>query len=205
MATEAQILANRRNALKSTGPKTRRGKVTACQNAVRHGLSARRTIIGSEDQAEFDRHRKQFLAELAPQTPMESMLAERIIILSWRLKRAVQIQNQTIDALNARNSSGPLTDLQKSLALKLPQLAQSDSTPELALGRIAIKDFSNARVLERLLMYERRIENSLYKTIIELQRLTLIRGLNSGAANPLKQFLSTEALAKVEATHQPNV
>jgi hypothetical protein len=43
---------------------------------------------------------------------------------------------------------------------------------------LAIKDFSNARVLDRLLMYERRMEHSLYKTISELQRLKLIKQLN---------------------------
>jgi hypothetical protein len=46
---------------------------------------------------------------------------------------------------------------------------------DLVLGRLAVKDFSNARVLERLLMYERRIEHSLYKTILELQRLHIMR------------------------------
>jgi len=43
---------------------------------------------------------------------------------------------------------------------------------------LAVKDFSNGRVLERLLMYERRLENSLYKTILELQRLNLINQYN---------------------------
>jgi hypothetical protein len=43
--------------------------------------------------------------------------------------------------------------------------------PGLALGRIAMKDFADERTLERLLMHERRIENSLYKTMRELQRL----------------------------------
>jgi hypothetical protein len=40
MASEQQIAANRRNALRSSGPKTERGKRAAAINAVRHGLSA---------------------------------------------------------------------------------------------------------------------------------------------------------------------
>jgi hypothetical protein len=47
----------------------------------------------------------------------------------------------------------------------------------LALGRLAVKDFSDARVLDRLLMYERRLEHSLYRTILELQRLNIARKL----------------------------
>jgi hypothetical protein len=49
----------------------------------------------------------------------------------------------------------------------------------LALGRLAVKDFGDARVLERLLMYERRLESSLYKTLLELQRLNIARRLKA--------------------------
>ena len=180
MATEAQILANRRNVQKSTGPRTPEGKAIVSQNAVKHGLSARLDVISSESQADFDLYCDRMLAELAPVGPMESMLAERIVSLSWRLKRAGRIQNQTINALDADKTSSPLAKLTQSLFPK----AQNQSPPDpsacdgdLALGRMAIKDFSNARVLDRLLMYERRIEHSLYRTILELQRLRLIRKL----------------------------
>jgi len=187
MSTEAQIIANRRNAQKSTGPRTSEGKAAVSQNAVKHGFSARQAVISSESQADFDLYRDQLLAELDPASPMESMLAERIVTLSWRLKRASRIQNQTIDALNARNTSSPLAKLTQSLFFKgqdLPQANPSESAPDLALGRLAIKDFSNARVLERLLMYERRIEHSLYKTLLELQRLNLIRKLKPQSETP---------------------
>ena len=194
MATPAQILANRRNAQKSTGPKSPRGRNAVSKNSEKHGLFTRRNVIDSEDYAEFNLHRAKLLNELTPQTPMESILAERIITLTWRLKRAAYIHNQTIDALNKPDTSGQLAALEKSLLEKLTphHLRQepAEDDPELELGRLAIKDFSNARVLERLLMYERRIENSLYKTLIEFQRLTLIRELNNSSANSLKQFIN---------------
>jgi hypothetical protein len=56
-------------------------------------------------------------------------------------------------------------------------LTPENQDPALILGRIALKDFSNERVLDRLLMYERRIEHSLYRTTLELQRLRLLRNL----------------------------
>ncbi len=82
MSTEAQILANRRNALKSTGPRTSEGKAVASQNSIRHGLSAAQDVISSESQAEFDLHHAQIIDELAPASPVESILAERIVTLS---------------------------------------------------------------------------------------------------------------------------
>ena len=196
MSTEAQILANRRNAQKSTGPCTTEGKAAASQNAIKYGLLARRDVINSETQADFDLYRDQILAELDPASPMESMLAERVVALSWRLKRTARIQNQTIDVLSARNTSGPLAKLTKSLLFKGQNLLQADpseSDPNLALGCLAIKDFANARVLDRLLMYERRIEYSLYKTILELQRLNLIRKMNPAQAKtPCESLLTAK-------------
>jgi hypothetical protein len=44
MATQAQINANRRNAKKSTGPKTQEGKNRSRMNAVVHGRYAR--VVG---------------------------------------------------------------------------------------------------------------------------------------------------------------
>ena len=181
MATEAQILANRRNAQKSTGPRTQEGKAVVSQNAVKHGLMAGQDIINSESPADFEFYRDLMLAEMAPAGPMEATLAERIVSLSWRLKRAIRIQNQAIDALNIDKTSSPLAKLTQSLFFKSPvplQGGPSASDAALALGRLAIKDFSYARVLDRLLMFERRIEHSLYKTLFELQRLQLIRNLD---------------------------
>ena len=193
MVTEAQIRANRRNAQKSTGPRSTQGRASVSQNAVKHGLLTRQDVITSESQADFDLYRERMLAELAPASPMESMLAERIVTLSWRLKRVCRIQNQTIDALNANNTSSPLTKLTQSLLFKnhdQSQVGHSTSAAHLALGRLAIKDFANARVLDRLLMYERRIEHSLYKTLLEFQRLNLIRKLEPECEMPFNKLIS---------------
>ena len=99
MATDAQIKANKRNAKKSTGPRTPEGKARVSENAVKHGLRAGRNVIKSESQAEFDHHRRRFFAELGPSSSIEYALAERIISLAWRLKRSCSMHNLSIDAL----------------------------------------------------------------------------------------------------------
>jgi hypothetical protein len=174
MATEAQVAANRRNAEKSTGPRTAEGKAAVSQNAVKHGLLARHDVIRGEDQEEFELYREELFWELEPVGTMESRLAERIVSLAWRLRRAERIQNEAFDALLTKDISSPLARLTQSLRSRgadqpPDDLEGCDGDP--ALGRAVVKDFSSARVLDRLLMYERRIESSLYRTMAELQKL----------------------------------
>jgi hypothetical protein len=111
MTTEAQITANRSNAEKSTGPRTPEGKEKASQNSLKHGLFAREGVIRGEDWEEFEMHREMLLEELAPNGPLEGMLAARVVDLTWRLQRAGQNQNEVFGALYdrylARQAAGP--------------------------------------------------------------------------------------------------
>jgi len=183
MATEAQILANRLNAEKSTGPRTTEGKAVVSQNAVKHGLLAQKAVIVGEDLGEFEFYRDQMLGELTPAGAMESMLAERVVSLSWRLRRAERVQNEAFDALLAKDAVNPLARLTKSLRPRGDFGAGEEESP---LGRVVVSDFGNARVLDRLLMYERRIEHSLYKSMNELQRLRLMRELEPATQEPTR-------------------
>ena len=178
MATTAQILANRNNSQKSTGPQTDEGKATVSQNAVKHGLFAAEAVISGEDPADYELSRDKYLAELLPVGMIESVLAERIVSLSWRLQRAERIQNEVFENMIEQN----VTD-QSAIRSWKDHCYDEDISSEdprfnpdhLALGRIAQRDWGYCRTLDRLLLYERRIENSLYKTINRLKQYQVIR------------------------------
>jgi hypothetical protein len=87
MATPAQIAANRRNARKSTGPRTAAGKAVSSRNALRHGLAARAAIVLGEDPADLQRFRAELRAALAPKDGREELLAETAAEAAWRLRR----------------------------------------------------------------------------------------------------------------------
>jgi hypothetical protein len=53
MSSLKQIEANRRNALKSTGPTTPEGKERSRGNALRHGLTAQTVIAALEDAEDY--------------------------------------------------------------------------------------------------------------------------------------------------------
>ena len=50
MATERQIAANRRNARKSTGPRTLEGKARSRLTALQHGLTAQHAVLQSAEE-----------------------------------------------------------------------------------------------------------------------------------------------------------
>jgi hypothetical protein len=174
MSSAAQVQANRSNAQKSTGPRTAEGKEKASQNAVKHGLLAKEAVIQGEDPAEFEMYRDGMLRTLAPVGPVEMMLAERIVGLSWRLKRAERLQNAAFAALE----EGERTELLEARLEEWKQHKGSKRDREVygvldenaALAKAVVEDFAEARVLDRLLMYERRIESSLYRAMAELRR-----------------------------------
>jgi len=177
MASKKQINANRKNAQKSTGPKTDQGKAAVSQNAVKHGLFAE-SVIKGENEADYEAFHDNFLAELDPAGAVELMLAERVVSLAWRLKRAERMQNQAIDVTIARDEPSPLSKrLHECLPKDLQEIDYDTRAagPELVLGRSVIRDFANSRVLDRLILYERRMENSMIKIMRELERRQLIR------------------------------
>ncbi len=179
MSSIEQILANRQNAQKSTGPKSAGGKAVVAKNAVKHGLFALETLIKGENREDFDLFHDNLLEEFDPQGAVETMLAERIVSLGWRLMRVVRIQDQVFDVMIEKDEPSPMQKQINSMKPKEMRDDRRGAGPDLVLGRVAIKDLSNSRVLERLLMYERRIENSLHKTMDELHKRKLVRELEN--------------------------
>ncbi len=179
MATQAQTTANRVNSQKSTGPRTAEGKAAVSQNAFKHGLFVDKAVVRDESQDEYDLRREAALAELQPVGEMESIVAERFVNLSWRLKRAERMQNQSIDYLGLDQIGGSYNaEAFQEKYRKANGLSHDDpaiASDHLLLGRIATRDWSNCRVLDKMMMYERRIESSMYKTLNELNKLQAAR------------------------------
>lgn len=63
MTTKKQMAANRRNAAKSTGPRTRAGKDVSALNAQTHGVFTKRSVTMFESYASGE-HRLAAIARL---------------------------------------------------------------------------------------------------------------------------------------------
>jgi hypothetical protein len=87
MATIKQIDANRRNAVKSTGPRTPEGKAAVRLNSLRHGLRARTVVLPGENRDEFHQLCDDLEAEWQPRSRTEQFYLEQMAVSQWKLNR----------------------------------------------------------------------------------------------------------------------
>jgi uncharacterized protein YecA (UPF0149 family) len=92
MSSTAQILANRQNAERSSGPVTAEGKARISQNAMKLGLFSVANFVRPEEQDIFNEFEIGYMAELSPATPLEQTLSREIIQAAWRLRRCASLE-----------------------------------------------------------------------------------------------------------------
>src|SRR5256885_10479109 len=98
--SERRIQANRRNALRSTAPKSARGKRTVARNAIKHGLLAREVVItagdGEENLEEFHSLLEGLWDSYEPIGVVEESLVQAIAACWWRKARVIRAENGEI-------------------------------------------------------------------------------------------------------------
>ena len=88
VVSAAKIEANRRNARKSTGPRTEEGKKRSNMNALKHGCRAETLVLPEEDPQELEDRRGGWTASLGPRCELEQRAVDDAVIYSWRQDRA---------------------------------------------------------------------------------------------------------------------
>ncbi len=123
-----KILANRKNALRSTGPKTARGKRNVSRNAIQHGFLAREVVItagdGEKSLEQFHALVEQLGKCYKPVGVIEETLVQTIATTLWRKARVIRAENGEIrKRLDTRAGDRELRNSEKSnLALLLSEL-----------------------------------------------------------------------------------
>jgi hypothetical protein len=85
MTSVKQLAANRANAKRSTGPKTKNGKARSKRNAVKHGLAAKQAIlIEGEDPEDFEALSEDLIAKHRPSSAFAHELVMQIAVTTWR-------------------------------------------------------------------------------------------------------------------------
>lgn len=177
--SERKRAANRANSLKSTGPRTRRGKRRSAMNGFVHGFFAQHLVLKGEDPREFAQLRRTILGDLRPRNTIELALCERVVSASWRLRRLQTIESVThhttagihlaqsddsellsdddsIDASQRRRSRRRFV----ARAMRMPSI--STIARGLAMGD---------DLMERLSRYESRLEMSIHRSLRQLEKV----------------------------------
>lgn len=93
--------ANRRNSLKSTGPRSTAGKERAKFNALTHGLRAKTLVLPGEDPAAYEQRLDEWLETFRPASPVEQYLVGRAVHLSWQIDRFDRAETALLVAATA--------------------------------------------------------------------------------------------------------
>ena len=101
MTSFKQIEANRRNALKSTGPTTPQGKERSRRNALRHGLTAETVIAALEDAEDYQAFKAAVISGYDAESAVARELVLRLASVLWRLRRATGIETALFESVTA--------------------------------------------------------------------------------------------------------
>ena len=142
MATEKQVVANRRNAKRSTGPQSEGGRRRASGNSLKHGITAQSVVLKDEDPEEFARLHQSYHETYAPEGPLEEQLVLQLVVSAWRIQRAYRSEAASFPTYSA--------ELVVQFSLGPPQ---------------------DWHQLESILRYGSAVERSFYRSLETLTRL----------------------------------
>jgi len=156
MVSEKRIEANRRNAQKSTGPRSIDGRARSSMNALRHGITGQVSIMTVEDRGAHDKFVQELIDGLHPEGAVELQFASVIAEDFWRLQRIRAVENDML-------ALGNFSDAAAAIDVDHPEVHASLTRAQTFLDQS--KDF------ERLTLYEQRINRAIEKNRKQLAEL----------------------------------
>ncbi|MFH2035311.1 MAG: hypothetical protein ABIJ45_02820 [Candidatus Zixiibacteriota bacterium] len=177
MTSQKKVESNRKNAQKSTGPKTEEGKDAVRMNAFKHGLFAKDIVINcpkyQENPAEFEELHQSLKDEFCPVGRFQEHLIYSIAISIWRFRRSViaetaHISNQIGYVDTEQNYDDLLESLEKS------ELSVSERNDLMKIvNRIGTRVIPDDYFMLSLMRYQLRIDRQLRQNFKILKMMQL--------------------------------
>lgn len=158
--SQKQIEANKINAKKG-GVKTPKGKEKSKYNAQKHGILTKQVIVKRSEKKKYASFCSDLYDQFKPATALEEFFVERIITLSWRLRKCMHIETCFMES-------------------------HMNSLDDLGMARVVYDDeeFQEQRdtatimtdpIIDRILRYEASIDKNLHKALSELRKIQSMR------------------------------
>jgi hypothetical protein len=182
--------SNRRNAERSTGPRTEQGKCRSRFNALTHGITARFTVLPNENASAYQYRLDGFMTHLKPKDAFEHYLVERAVKESWISERAT------------RAHTAHLAKYMTEAMAEALEKAGPDSPYLDVISNPALYTFDPSDLGERYRQYELKCDWAFLRTLNLLFKVK--RGAASDESAPLSRY-SYLARARSESTTPPSV
>jgi len=160
MPSESQTNSNRKNAQRSTGPRTETGKSRSARNSTVHGLTGASPILPGEDPADLQALTDQYRAGLHPDGKVEDDLVVRMAVATYRIQRIVRIETGYLDY--------------RVRACPVPELHNRNGVTDPLVWAFQL-DCTQHNVIERLNRYESRVQRDYSRCLADLQKLQKMR------------------------------
>ena len=163
-----RIRANRRNARKSTGPKTAEGKRIVSRNALVHGLRSQHfPLLPYENSAEYREFEEAMERDCYPQGILQRQVVHQITQISWKLRRMPAIEAALLKYHNLRGHREFEEAKEDGSIPENNELIQPTAEELIAMQFADPHD----RPYERLELYRMRLERGLDSATKMLERL----------------------------------
>lgn len=173
MTSNKRQLANMRNS-KLGGVKTNSGKQIIKYNAVTHGIL--KESLSEYEKGYYQDCLATLIEELQPVGFLESLLVERIAVCYIRIYRIAKAEGEFMKSkLNPITVVNHTSDILASLTAIKEEITVTGYQPQ--IDSQAIQELNNT-----IIRYDTAIENKLYKSLHELQRL---QGRRKGEEVPI--------------------
>jgi hypothetical protein len=151
MTSQAQILANQKNAQLSTGAKSEAGKAKISHNAVKTALTGQTVLLQTDDIAGYEKLGQMLIGLYKPATQEEELIVQSVIDAEWRLQRIPSLEegiyavgrNQLIET----NTNIHLLDVE--VYLKYERQLKNLSLQENRIRRNREKDIARLKEIQR--------------------------------------------------------
>ena len=148
---------NQLNAQKSTGPVTPEGKEISSRNAITHGLTSKKLTLNPEEREQFNKLLASYAKIYKPATEAEKSQLNYMVEHSWRLDRALKIEQILFDRT--------ATEI-------------VEENPDLTYDEALAVMFIDPRYTKRLnlfMRYKGQIDRAYRKALAELEKLIAAR------------------------------
>ncbi len=175
--TQRRLEANRRNAARSTGPRTLAGKARVARNAIKHGFFVAQQRWSPSQQSDFDELLADLRDDFAPQNPVEETCVATIAECYIRMAALLRYENIAALEYHKRQDRG----LNERIAAASPAEAASleASREELRRAGLWRPILPGPRETAAIVRYQGSLDRTIHRTLAELAEHKRMRGAQS--------------------------